>query len=368
MTNQMSATPDSDGEDIPEYRLEHLQDDIAGVFSDRGMVQAIAPLGKGGVSPRVSNRVTFSVSPSMTEPREVERILDSERFAWTHGTTTEGGVQFVVLGRAIASLRELRADDRIHVNKRGGPFKVYRVLEQPGGPEVLQRSDASVTAEVVNLGTGTDWMVVQWAGDDRPVAYVKTKDTNSGVTGDFRYKKVEDVERMGRVGPTRLFAPPVDATEDVDREVPELVAAAGDASGLEVHPSDLSRLETLFARPVPDVFTPADADVTRRFLTAMGEWYEREADALHVETEQDKQRAADQQDRARVCSRLTNAFNLLQMDAVDVTEDTDLWRCADCGQAFTNKHKFPTHRRDCPAKGDGEEQADDHAESGGEDS
>lgn len=353
MSKQMTEPDDDGGDEVPEYRISHLQDELADTFSERGEVELIAPFRRGGLKTRVQNRATFTLS-DMDRAGWTEQVLDTDGFAWTVG---EPG-KYIVLGRAIRDPRELRSGDRIHVNKRGGPFTVYRVLEQENGPEALQRSDSSVTVELANEDTGTDWMMVNWNNDSDPWFYVRTKDTNA--KGGFRYRKVERVERSGRIGAHRLFAPPADMTEDVESGIPEILETAKDASGTGVHPSDLSRVDALFTKPIPDVFTPEDADTIREFLTDMGEWYEREANALEVETEQDKQRAAHHQDAAEQCQSLANAFNLLRMDAVDDTEDADLYYHAACGQGYTDRFKYSKHCGLC----DADEQSDNNSEDG----
>lgn len=337
------SEPEDDTEDdVPEYRISHLMEDIADAFSERDAVGDIAPFRKGGLKPRVQNRVTFSLS-DMDRARWTEQVLETEGYAWT---TDEPG-KYVTLGRAIEDPRELRKGDRIHLNKRGGPFRVYRVMEQENGPEVLQKSAPSVTVELANEDTGTDWMMVLWDGDSEPWSYVKTKDKNA--KGGFRYRKVERVERLGRIGPLRLFAPPADMTEDVEQRVPEILETAKDASGTGIHPSDLSRVDALFSKPIPDAFEPEDAATIREFLTDMSEWFEREANALELETEQDKERAAKHQDAAEQCRTLANGFDLLQMDAVEESEGTDLYHHAVCGTAYTDRFKYSKHCGLCDA-------------------
>lgn len=357
MGEQMSADGSPEDEDPPAYRLSHLMDELADAFSERGMVQVVAPFGKGGVAPRVTNRVQFQVGDSNDgEERrqwvqDTEDVLDSEGYAWT----TAGSRTYVVLGRSIRDLRELRKDDRIHVNKRRGPFKVYRVMEQPSGPEVLQRSDSSITAEVVNVDTGTDGMVVQWSGDDHPWAYVRTKD--SSAKGGFRYRKVEPVEWMGRMGPERWFAPSVDAKEDVERDIPAYLETVRDhalAESRAVHPLDADRVEHLFQKPVADVFTTEDAGRVRAMFQDLSEWYERRAGGLEIETDEDRERARENQSHAERCTELADAFNVLHMDAVDDVEHI----CPDCGKAYLNRFKYPTHRRECDAAEQADEQTD----------
>lgn len=365
MIEQMSAGEGPEDGDPDGYRTSHLMDDLADAFGDH--IGTVAPFGRGGLKPRVTNRVTFHVTSSEgagIHPEFVNDRLDSDGWAWTTGEPGE----YVILGRAIRDLRELRDGDRIHINKRGGPFVVYRVMEQPTGPEVLQRGDQSITVELANADTDTDWMVVQWDGDPDPWAYVRTKDKRA--SGGFRHRKVERVERAGRIGPARLFAPPADMTEDVERYVPREVERARDhylGENRTIHPMDLDRVDRLFQKPVPDVFSPEDANLIREFLLEMTDWHERQAGGLELETDEDKALAADRQASARLCKRLADAFQLLKMDAVDATEDTDLWVCEDCGQAFLNKFKYPTHRRDCGVEStDGGEQADEQDGHGGD--
>lgn len=344
----------ADGEEPPAmYRVSHLMDDLADAFQDR--IQLVAPLNRGGVKPRVDNRVTFSVNSGEGANSEVEGRLDTHGFAWTTGEPGE----YVVLGRVITDLRELREDDRVHLNGRGGPFKVYRVMEQDTGPEVLQKSDPSVTVEVTNADTGTDWMVVQWDGEDEPWAYVRTKDKHA--SGGYRYRKVERVERSGRVGPRRLFAPPADARDEVERGVPdqlETVRERGLTDAAVIHPTDMDRLDTLFRKPRPDVFTPEDATLIREFLTDMSEWWNASANALEIESDEDKDRVADHQESAARCSDLADAFALLDMDAVDVTEDADVYIHEPCGNAYTDRFKYSKHCGLCEA-GDGDEDGED---------
>lgn len=347
MTEQMAETAPEEagagGDDVPEYRISHLQDDLADTFSERDAVGLIAPFRKGGVKPRVHNRVTFTLSDP--DRREwTERVLDLDGYAWTVGD--ESG-KYVVLGRAIRDVGELRDGDRIHLNKRGGPFKVFRVLEQESGPEVLQKCEPSVTVELTNVDTGTDWMVVHWDGEPEPWAYVRTKDQNA--KGGFRYRKVERVEWWGRIGPARLFAPPVDMTEGVETRLPEVVAAAAEATGTGIHPSDLKRVETLTQKPIPDLFTPEDADRIRTFLMDMSEWYEREANALEVETQNDKNRAAVNQNAAKQCRELAGAFTLTDMDAVDDADGSGFYHHAACGVGFTDRFKYSKHCGLCEA-------------------
>lgn len=358
VNEQMTAEQDGEAEADggSDYRLSHMMDAIVDAFADREMVQAVAPLERGGLKPRVSNRVAFTPSGEPGRP-EVETVLNTGGWAWTVGPSTEDGTEYVVLGQTIADLRELRKGDRIHLNKRGGPFKVFRVMEQPSGPEVLQRSAPAVTVELTNTSTGTDWMVVHWQNDSEPWSYCRTKDKHA--SGGFRYRKVESVERSGRIGPARMFAPREDVSADIDAHLPEIVADAKDGGGEGIHPTDLSRVAALFAKPIPDVFDSQDADTVRKFLTEMSEWYEREANALQVETEQDKERAAVHQDAAERCERFADAFNVLQMDAVDLTDDgPSVYACEDCGQVFLNQHKYPTHRRECSENSDANEKTD----------
>jgi hypothetical protein len=371
MTEQVAADGDgSEDEDVPEFRVSHLMDELADAFADRDRVELVAPLGKGGIKPRVSNRVTFSVAngappeDASEDRRFTEDVLETERFSYTVGG--EPGA-YVVLGREIQDLRELRKGDRIHLNKRRGPFKVYRVLEQPSGPEVLQRSASSVTVEVSNVDTGTDWMVVHWKDDPHPWAYVKTADKSA--KGGYRYRKVEQVERSGRIGPRRLFAPPADATEDVERHVPELLETARDrhlGESRVIHPTDLTRVEHLFKKPIADVFTPDDADHVRTFLTELSEWYERQANGLEIETDEDRERARENQEQADLCSRLADAFNLLQMDAVDITGDVSLYVHTDCGKAYTDRFAYSKHCGLCDAGEDDEQDGEQTAANGGE--
>jgi hypothetical protein len=360
---QMADGADEGEDDPPAYRVSHLMDDLADAFADR--IQLVAPLGKGGVKPRVHNRVTFTVSGERDDREYVEDTLDRNGFAWTLGETTEDGTEYVVLGRAIRDLRELRKGDRIHLNGRGGPFKVYRVLEQETGPEVLQKSSPSVTVEVTNVDTGTDWMVVQWDGEPHPWAYVYTEDKHA--SGGFRYRKVEQVERDGRVGPRRLFAPPADDTGEVERAIPDQLETArghGLTESGVIHATDMNRVETLFSKPIPDLYSPEDAALIREFLQDMGEWWEREANALEVETDEDKERAAEHQEAATRCSILADAFSLLEMDAVDVTEDADVYEHEPCGRVFTDRFKYSKHCGLCDAGSDepgedGEDGADE---------
>lgn len=367
MNEQMPGDPpdgEDDGEDVPEYRVSHLMDELADAFTDR--IQLVAPMEKGGLKPRVNNRVTFTVTNTKSDHRNreyVEDTLDSAGFAWTHAPVDEKGTPYIVLGRTVTDLRELRAGDRIHLNKRGGPFRAYRVLEQPSGPEVLQRSEESVTVEVTNADTGTDWMVVQWAGKQDPWAYVRTKDKDA--SGGFRWRKVEDVERMARVGPRRLFAPPPDLKEDVERHVPEQVEWARDnhlGENRVIHPMDLDRVERLFTKPVADLYTAEDADVVREFLREMSEWHERQAGGLTMETDEDKAHAADRQESARLCERLSDAFNLLEMDVVALDGEADVYEHGPCGVAYTDRFKYSKHCGLCEADSD-DEQADEREDT-----
>lgn len=372
MSEQMAAEQDGGDdaardEEVPEFRMSHLMDELADAYSEREMVQKVAPFERGGIKPRVQNRVTFTSANASSEDREdVETVLDARGFAWTLGSTTEDGTEYVVLGREIRDPRELRKGDRIHLNKRGGPFKVYRVMEQPSGPEVLQRSDPSVTVELTNTDTDTDWMVVHWKNDSEPWAYVRTKDKNA--KGGFRYRKVESVERAGRIGPLRMFAPSHDhISEGYQDTLHERVKFADDNGWLgDAHPSDVARVLDLMAKPAAEVFSPEDADTVREVMNTTADAYERQGNAMAMEAPEDddpeemKALAADNQDWGQSLKSYAEAFNLANMDTVEDTGDTDLWVCEDCGQAFLNKYKYPTHRRDCPAD---HEQNDEHAES-----
>lgn len=347
MSEPTHAEPDGEpdgGEESPDYRVSHLMDDIADAYSERGMVQDVAPLQRGGINPRVDNRVSFRYGEGPDVRERSEGVLDTEQFAWTTGDTRE----IIVLGRAIRDVRELRKGDRIHLNKRRGPFRVYRVSER--APEVLQRSDPAVTVELSNEDTDTDWLMVHWKGERVPMSYCRTKDKHA--KGGFRYRKVEDVERMGRVGPLRMYRPAnAGIREEMDR-VLEMVRDARDADGLgDVHPSDVDRVVNLMTKPASEVFDPADANTVREVMTAVSEFHEREADALTIASEDDREHARRHQSLSGEASEFADAFSLIQMDAVEDTEDTRLYRCEDCGSGFTNKFKFPTHRRDCPARG-----------------
>lgn len=356
MSEQMNVTDADDEEQVPDYRVSHLMDELADAFSERGMVQEVAPLGKGGIKPRVQNRVTFQYGTSedpeqRTEARQdTEDVLETEAFAWTTGGEPR---EIIVLGRAIRDLRELRKGDRIHVNKRRGPFKVYRVMDH--APEVLQRSDPAVTVELANADTDTDWMLVQWQNEQDPWAYCKTKDKHA--KGGFRYRKVERAERLGRIGPLRMYAPSHDhISEGYQDTVLEMVQSADEDGGLgDVHPSDVTRVENLMVKPAAEVFSPEDADTIRDVMDAVSEYHEREADALNLETDEDKEHAAHHQELADDAAAFASAFNLAHMDAVEDTEEQPVWVCEDCAKAFTDKYKYPTHRRDCPERGDGEQ-------------
>lgn len=348
---------DGEGDAPPAYRVSHLMDDLADVFSDR--LELVAPMKRGGVKPRVNNRATFTLTGATdSERREVEDTLDRHGFQWTTGEPGE----YIVLGRAITDLRELREGDRIYLNARGGPFRVFSVLKQPAGPEVLQRSDPSVTVEVTNADTGTDWMVVQWDGEPEPWAYVRTKDQHA--SGGYRYRKVEPVERSGRIGPRRLFALAPQVADTVEGEVPDLLDALTDAAGSGVFATDAYRVQSLFSRPIPDLFTAADAATVREVLLDLSEWFNREANALEVETDSDKERVARQQDAADLCEDLASAFGLQNMDAVDVSEDADdLYVHDACGQAFTDRFAYSKHCGLCD-EGDDNEDADPATDGG----
>lgn len=341
------ATPD----DPPTYRVSHMMDELADAFADRDMVQMVAPFSRGGIKPRVKNRVTFRASDGLTDGREntriTEDVLESDGWSWTTGDIRE----YVVLGRVIHDIRELRKDDRVHINSRRGPFQVYRVMEH--APEVLQRSDPAITVELRNLDTDTDWMMVHWSNEPDPWTYVRTRDERA--KGGFRYKKVEQVERMGRIGPYRLYAPDHDhVSEGYQDDVADMIRDADDAGGLgDLHPSDVERALNLVGdRPAAEVYTPTDADTLRGVLEAVSEYHEREADALAIESDDDRDHAARHQELARDAERYASAWNLTTMDAVERTEDTDIWECEDCGKAFLDKFKYPTHRRECPEKSD----------------
>lgn len=344
------------GDEPPAYRVSHLMDDLADAFSERGMVQTVAPFTQGGLKPRVKNRVAFTLADTEREQvRDVETVLETDGYAWTTGEPRE----YLVLGRRVADLRELRKGDRIHLNKRRGPFVVYRVMDH--APEVLQRSDPAITVELANADTDTDWMVVHWQNESSPIAYCRTKDKHA--KGGFRYRKVEPVDRLGRVGPRRMYAPRSDAadseddSEGEDGDLPSALLSVlddADASGAlgEVHPTDLARVRALFAKPAADVFSPEDANTVHAVLDAAADGFERDADALTIETDADRDHAADQQARAARARTLADAFGLIHMDALAHRDDRKLFACPDCGMAFANRYKFPTHRRMCDAGAD----------------
>lgn len=348
MSEQM--TPEqSGGEDdgTPEYRLSHLQEDIAEPFSERDAIELVAPLNSGGVGSRVNNRAVFTVFDS-ERTRWVEQVLDYEGFAWT--VTGEPG-QYAVLGRVIRDARELRPGDRIHLNKRGGPFKVYRVLEQENGPEVLQKSAPAITVELSNVDTGTDWMMVHWKDSGGTWAYVRTKDKRA--SGGFRYRKVERVERGGRIGPFRMFAPSGErVSEGFQDEIQDRVQSAQDNGWLDTHPTDVDRVLELMSRPACDVFTPEDASTIKSVVMDAAEAFKRQGNAMAMEAGDDEEMkalAADNQMWGRDLKSLAKAFNLADMDAVDDTEDTPLYVHKACGAGFVNRHKYPTHCRECDA-------------------
>lgn len=360
MSEQVRAEQDG-ADDTPAYRVSHLQDDLADVFAERDAVQEIAPLHKGGVKPRVHNRVTFTVS-DMDRARWVEQVLDDEGFAWTTGNETG---EYVVLGRAIRDLRELRKGDRIHLNKRGGPFEVYRVMEQETGPEVLQRSAPSVTVELSNADTETDWMVVRWKNDSEPWAYCRTKDKHA--SRGFRYRKVESVERSGRIGPFRLFAPSHDhISEGYHDTIQKRVEFAKNNGWLgDAHPSDVGRVLNLMTKPAAELFSPEDADTVREVLNITADAYERQGNAMAMEAgadedpEEMKALAADNQDWGNTLRSYAKAFNLIHMDAVDDSEETDVYHHIPCGKAFTDRFKYSKHCGLCDAdNGEESEQAE----------
>jgi len=368
VANSGMMSPDGNGGDIPEYRISHLMDDVADAFADRDVVQMVAPLGRGGIKPRTNNRVSFRVASSEdTDTRQenirlTEEILETDGFQWTRG---EQAREFIILGREIHDLRELRKDDPIHINTRRGPFKVFRVMDH--APEVLQRSDPAVTVELSNLDTDTDWMVVHWKNESLPWAYVRTYYKRA--KGNYRYRKVEKVEWTGRIGPYRLYAPSHDdVREGYESDAHNCVQNADDNGWLgELHPSDVDRVLNLFQKPAAEVFAPGDVETVREVLESTADAFERQGNAMAMEAGDDeelKALAADNQSRASEIRDMASAFKLNRMDAVADGEDTGLYRCEDCGKAFTDRFKYPTHRRECPASGNGEELENEQTDNG----
>lgn len=348
MTEQLPASSEGDTPDTREYRVSHLMDDLADTFSERGMVQDVAPLDRGGIKPRVENRAKFavrSVEGAGEHRPEVDRVLETDGYTYTVGSDPG---EYIVLGRAIADLRELRKGDFIHVNKRRGPFKVYRVMDH--APEVVQRSDPAVTVELSNVDTDTDWLLVHWNGDAFPWAYCKTKDQHA--KGGYRHRKVEQAHRLGRLGPFRLYAPSHDLiSEGYQADLHERLRFVDDHMWrLEsAHPSDMTRAMDLLAKPPADAFSPEDADTIRKVCQASADAHERQADAVHIEDNADRADAQENQQAAGKLENYAKAFNLANMDAIADTEDARIHICEDCGTAYTNRFKYPTHRRECDA-------------------
>lgn len=343
----MSEQLQSDGDGSPDYRVSHLTEDVADAFSDAGIIQLVAPFSRGGVNARVNNRVRFQISDSVDaeQKRFAESVLDDAAFSWTTGEPGE----YYVLGREITDLRELRKGDRIHINRRRGPFEVYRVMERP--PEILQRSDPAVTVELSNVDTDTDWMLIHWKNESQPVAYCRTKDSRA--KRGYRYKNTETAEQLGRIGPLRRYSPSYDhVSEDYHGSLSELTQYLT-ADEADVHPSDLERIAHLLDKPAADAYSPEDANLIQKVMNAAAEGFERDADALNITSDTDREHAAENQALADDARGFATAFTLTNMDAVSERDESGLWVCEDCGKAFTNRFKFPTHRRDCPAREDG---------------
>lgn len=354
--NAVANSPPTEPADAPTYRVSHLTDDVVAAFAaalgDSG-VQDLAPFDRGGLKPRVNNRVQFTASTGGdTDAAAIQRVLDTAGFEWTTGEPGE----YVILGRRVNAVSELRKGDRLHINKRRGPYRVYRVYDH--APETIQKSSPAITAELTNEDTDTDWLLVHWKQSSNTWAYVKT--TDASVKAGYRFRKVKQAEWLGRIGPARALAPVFPDGVSPGKNWGELTEFVSENlkdtelnyREVDIKPTDTTRVSRWIGeRPPAEVFSADRATLIREVLTALGESLEANAGGLEIESEQDKSRVARYQALAARAHDYADGFELARMDVV-TTEDTTIHTCEDCGQQFTDKYKYPTHRRDCYRRAD----------------
>jgi hypothetical protein len=173
---------------------------------------------------------------------------------------------------------------------------------------------------------------------------------------------VEIVERAGRIGPRRMYAPSYDhVSEGYQDRIRERVEDAHDREWLDAHPADVRRVLELMDRPTADAFSVRDANIIQTVVSDAADAYEREGNAMAMQAGEDeelKALAADNQDWASRLRSLAAAFDLLRMDTVEDTEDANLYIHDACGAWFTDRFKYSKHCGMCDAEESGNKDND----------
>lgn len=200
-TSLASENTENEGADwvsvSPEdYRVTSLKDDVAEVLRLNDRLD-LGPVRSGGTG---NTRAVIAADES--EARDVADLFASAGFITS--TDLESG-EIQVHGRE-TDLTDLHSGDLVHVNDRGGPWRVTNQEIKTG----FDKYGSPHAADVVYL-THADrddvnpYAVVRWYSSDDPALYTKTVDKESGVKDNERWKKYEDVDRIARLGPARCY-------------------------------------------------------------------------------------------------------------------------------------------------------------------